>query len=253
MTEIIRIECRPDSERKNLPSVRILDHDRAVFRVCPLHVEVQGLLGHELNVLVDGEYEILAGERLAFFAAKHMSARVQSGQHASRCAMQVFVEILLQAAQSVVVDAHVTKHLRGDPVIRIEALEFFLDIDTVQIQRFYLVDNRSVLLARNPCEVAGSVQARKDLLLRSEAISGIGVNYFCKSGGSLRPVRADFGGHGIDRVYKYRHRQLMQIAIVENAATRSHLKAPLLLLRGTLDEFLMAKDLQPGETPANQY
>ena len=53
--------------------------------------------------------------------------------------------------------------------------------------------------------------------------------------------------HGVDGIHHHRHRQLAQIAVVEHAAPRSHLKRPLLLPRSLFHVMMMANDLQPRE------
>ena len=61
----------------------------------------------------------------------------------------------------------------------------------------------------------------------------------------------DLGGIGVDGVHLHGHGQLAQVAVVEHAAARSHLKGALLLLLGALDEFLVAHDLEPEEAGGN--
>ena len=89
-------------------------------------VAVQRPLGHELNILVDAEDQIFARQRLALSLPSTCRLRIERGQHAARRAMQVFVKLLLQTAQPVVVDADVAQHLRGDRLFGIEALELLL-------------------------------------------------------------------------------------------------------------------------------
>ena len=86
--------------------------------------------------------------------------------------MQVVVEALLQAAQTVVIGADVAKHLRGQLVVGIEALELFLEVDALQVQRLHPRDGRRIQLAGDPGEVSGGVEARIDLMLGGEAVGG---------------------------------------------------------------------------------
>ena len=44
------------------------------------------------------------------------------------------VEFFFEAAEAVVVNAHIAQHLRGDLVVGIEALEFFLEVDALQVE-----------------------------------------------------------------------------------------------------------------------
>ena len=57
----------------------------------------------------------------------------------------------------------------------------------------------------------------------------------------------DLGGVGVDGVDLHGHGQLVQVAVVEDAAARSHLKGALLLLVGALHVLLVVDDLQPEE------
>ena len=54
-------------------------------------------------------------------------------------------------------------------------------------------------------------------------------------------------GIGVDGVDQHGHGQLVQVAVVEDAAPGSHLKGALLLLFGALHVFLVAHDLQPEQ------
>ena len=112
VSEIIGIEGRPYREPENLAGVRILHHHRAVQRMVLFHRVVQRALRHELNVLVDGQHQVVARQWLMRFAAQHMPFRVECSQHASRRAVQIIVEVPLQAAEPVVVGADIAQHLR---------------------------------------------------------------------------------------------------------------------------------------------
>ncbi len=59
------------------------------------------------------EDQVLTRHRLVFFAAQHMPLGIERGQHTAGRAVQIVVELALQAAQSVVVGAHVAEHLRA--------------------------------------------------------------------------------------------------------------------------------------------
>ncbi len=68
----------------------------------------------------------------------------------------------------------------------------------------------------------------------------------------------DIGGHYINGIGEHGHRQLVQIAVVENAAAGRYLKGALLLLGGAVDEIFVMNDLQPDQPatdddePANE-
>ena len=55
-----------------------------------------------------------------------LAVRIHGGEHPAGNAVQLRLEFLLQAAQAVVVHAHIAQHLRGDFVVRVEALKLFL-------------------------------------------------------------------------------------------------------------------------------
>src|SRR5579872_3134005 len=50
VAKVVGVECRPNRQRQNLSGVRILHHDRPVRRPRPLHVCVQRLLRHVLDI-----------------------------------------------------------------------------------------------------------------------------------------------------------------------------------------------------------
>ena len=88
-------------------------------------------LGHELDVLVDGELQVLAGFGFLRDRPEHMAASVHGGKHAARHAVQLRIEFSFESAEAVVVEADVAQYLRGNLVIGIEALKFLLEIDAL--------------------------------------------------------------------------------------------------------------------------
>ena len=78
--------------------------------------------------------EILARLGLVLGGAEDVAARVHGGEHAARHAVELRVEFLLEAAEAVVVEADIAEHLRGDLVVGIEALKFFLEIDALHVE-----------------------------------------------------------------------------------------------------------------------
>ena len=71
------------------------------------------------------------GSGSLFGGAQDMAAGIHGGEHAARDAMQLRFEFLFETAQAGIVDAHITQHLRGDLVVGIEALEFFLKVNAL--------------------------------------------------------------------------------------------------------------------------
>ena len=63
-----------------------------------------------------------------------MPARIQRGQHAAGRAVQCVIVTLLDAAQSIVVGAHIAQDLRGRDVVGVVPLELFLDVNALQVQ-----------------------------------------------------------------------------------------------------------------------
>ncbi len=77
-----------------------------------------------------------------------MPPRIHGRVHAAGNAVQLRFELLLQAAQAVVVHAHIAQHLRGDLVVRIEALKLFLKVDALELSR--CLRQLPVIAAREP-------------------------------------------------------------------------------------------------------
>ncbi len=131
VAERVGIEGGTNGQRQNLPGVHVLYHHGAVLRLGALHGMVQRPLGQELNILVDGEHQVLARLGIVLARAQHRAPRIHGRIHAAGNAVQLRFEFLLQAAQAVVVHAHIAQHLRGNLVVRIEALELFLEVDAL--------------------------------------------------------------------------------------------------------------------------
>ena len=171
VTRVVGIEARRDRKRQDLPGMRVLHHHRAVRRLHLGHLLVQRALGHVLNVGVDGEHQIVARQRLVLHAAHHVALGVHRGQHVAGRAMHLVVELLLQSAQSRVVGAHITQHLRGKIVVGIEALELLLEIDALQVQLAHAIRSVRIDASRHPRKVLRIVEARQNLLLRCEVVA----------------------------------------------------------------------------------
>ena len=250
VAELVGIERGTDGERKDLARVHILHHHRAAERLRGFHFVVEGALGHELDVFVDGELEVAARFRLALGGTKHLAPRIHGRVHQPRLPVQVAIEFFFKTAEPVVVDAHVAQHLRGNLAVGIKALELLLKIDALHIQGLHGGRHLRRDAARDPGEVVPCVQARGNLVLRGQPIFRIGVHQRgqCARGGRLV---GNLGRVGVNGVGQNRHSQLAQVAIVEDAAARSHFKGALLLFLGALHELLMAHDLQPEQAARN--
>ena len=164
-------------------------------------------------------------------------------------------ELQLQAAQAFVVQAHVAQHLRGDIVVRIEALKLLLKVDALEgpggDQRLHFGGGLRRDAPRDPGKVAPGRQTRGDLLLGGPRVFRIGVDDCGESMSGCLFV-FDLGGHGEDGVNLHGHGQLAQIAVIKHAAARCHLEGALLLLFRALDVLLVLHHLEPEEARGNQ-
>ena len=103
--------------------------------------------------------------------AEHLAARVHGGVHAAGRAVQLGIEFFFQAAQPVVVHAHVAQHLRGNLVVGIEALELFLEVDALHVEGAHAGGHVGRDAARHPGKVVAVGQPVGDLRLRWSASS----------------------------------------------------------------------------------
>ncbi len=65
MANLIRVEGRTNGEGQDLSRMNVLHDHGAVERLRFLHGVIERALGHELNVFIDGENEILPGFGIA--------------------------------------------------------------------------------------------------------------------------------------------------------------------------------------------
>src|ERR1700692_4857141 len=89
---------------------------------------VESALGHELDIFIDGEDQVLSRVRLTLLTVQHVPASVERRQHAGGNTVRVAVELTLHTSQATVVSAHVSQDLRGKLAVGIEALEFLLEV-----------------------------------------------------------------------------------------------------------------------------
>ncbi len=166
------------------------------------------------------------------------AARIHGGVHFAGRAVQLLVEFLFEAAEAVVVHAHVAEHLRGDLVVGIEALKLLLEVDALHVEGAHARCNFGV--------TRRAIQAKLCPAARRAAIS---LSVVRTSSGSVwtmaaRVCAAAFlssisRGVGVDGVDLHGHGQLVQVAVVEHAAAGSYLKGALLLPVGALNVFLV--------------
>ncbi len=248
VAKVVGVECGADREGKNLASVHVLHHDGAVVGVGPLHRMIEGILGHELNVLVDGELKILAGVGFMLDGAENMTTGVDGGEHAAGCAVKAGVEFLLETAETVVVEANVAERLRGDVAVGVEALKFLLEIEAVEVQSADMCSNFGRDTASDPGKTAATVKAFFDLVFGGLGVGRIDVGEAgegARVGGLVFVF--DFVGNGVDGVDLHGHGELAHVAVVEDAAAWRDLKGALLLLLRAFNVFRVVDDLEPEE------
>ena len=98
VAKLIGIERGPDGQRKNLAGMHILHHHRAIQRLCLLHRMVQRLLGQELNLGIDGQFQVAPGFRLSLVEP---STRLRASRRYTFCQLpvQLRFKLFLQAAE----------------------------------------------------------------------------------------------------------------------------------------------------------
>ena len=232
----IRIECGPVGERQNLAGVRIFHDRRAGDGVGLFHPALQFPFGNVLNVLIDGEDNAVAGFRLLFDTGKPALARVDGNHQLAGLALELLVELSLQAAQPLIVGANVAQNLRRQFALGIKALGFFLVVDALQIQRPDALNRFRIGLACHPAKgLVGAAVGQHDarILLSDARNQADGIS---EIGG--------FRGHHERRVHLDGHRQLTPSAIVDNAALRREIETALLLMMRTAFEISVAENLQ---------
>ena len=200
MALVVRVETRRDGEGKDLAGVRVLHDDGAVQRLHLFDLRIKRALGNVLDVGVDREDEIFAGQRLRLFAAQAVPLGIKRGDHVARCAVQFVVEAKFEAAEAIVIGADVAEDLCRKITVGVEALELLLKIDALQVEFADAVGGLRIELAGDPGEAMRGVEAGQHLLLGSEVVSGVGVDNLCEEESGLFLVVAEFGRNGEDAV-----------------------------------------------------
>src|SRR5208283_4798726 len=151
-------------------------------------------------------------------------------------APQLLVELPLQAAQTLIVGANITQDLRRQFALGIKALGFFLKVDALQIQRTDALNHFRIGLACHPAEslVSTAVRQHNSRIVLSNA---------CNQADGISEI-GSFRRHDERRVHLDRHRQFTPRAIVDDAALRRKIEAPLLLVLGAALEIAVAENLK---------
>src|SRR6202521_4271292 len=211
------------------------DH-RARDGVRFFHPALEFPFGDVLDVLINGEDDAVAGFGLLLHTGKPALARVDGNHQLAGLALQLLVELPLQAAQPLIVGANVPQNLRRQFTFRIKSLRFFLVVDALQIQRPDALNHFGIRLPCHPTE--GLVGATI-----GEHGAGIVFRDARNQADRIGKV-GSFRGHHEGRVHLDGHCQLTSSAIVDNAALRRKIKAALLLVLRAAFEIAIAKDLE---------
>ena len=173
---------------------------------------------------------------LLFNTGKPALARIDGNHQLAGLALELLVELPLQAAQSLIVGAHVPQNLRRQFTLWIKTLRFFLEVDALQIQRADALNHFGIGLSRHPAKgLVGAAVGEHDagIVFRDARNQADGIGKV----GSFR-------GHHEGRVHLDGHRQLTSSAIVDNAAFRRKIKAALLLVLRAALEIAVAENLE---------
>lgn len=175
-----------------------------------------------------------------------MAARIHGRKNTAGDAMKAAIEFLFKSTEAIVVHPDIAEDLSGKLIIGVEALKLLLEIDALHVKGAQAVCHFRSHAPGDPGEAVSVVESISDLVFGGPLVFKIDVNDAGKEvrGGFLV---VDLGGHGVDGVDLYGGGEFAQIAIVQNAATRSYFKCALLLLFSALDILVMMNNLEPEE------
>ncbi len=154
VTEVVGIKGGANGQGKYLPGLRILNHHGAIQCMRAGERGIKSAFGHELNIFVDAEHQILPWVRFAFLASQYVAASIERGQHASGNTMQIAVVFALDSSQTVVIGAYISQDLSGELAVGVVAFEFFLEVNALEIESLYARDYHRIKLARDPGKVS---------------------------------------------------------------------------------------------------
>ena len=209
---VIWIECGAIGERQDFAGMWILDDHRTGNGFGLLHAALEFAFGDGLDVFVDGQDEILAGIWLLLDTSKPALAGVDGDHQTSGLALQLRIELTLEAAQSLIVGANIAEDLGGQLALGIETLGLLLKVDSLKIQRPYALGHLRIRLARYPAKrlvgpAIGEHHSR--IILRDPRNQADSI-------GEVGRLRR----HDECRIDLDRHCQLTPRAIVDNPAFR---------------------------------
>ena len=126
--EMVRVIGGLICQRQDVPGLRIHDNQNATGGVGSFHSPVQGALGVELDILINGKID---GPLLLRFERRHgrfqyrISSSIGQNALANRTAANEVVQRHFQPVQPLVVNAHKAQHIGGHGAIGIEAATLF--------------------------------------------------------------------------------------------------------------------------------
>ena len=207
------------------------------------HAAFEFVFGDVLNVLVERKHDTVARFRFFFNAGKPAFACVDGNHQLAGLALQLTVELALQAAESLIVCANVAENLRRQLALGIKTFGFFLKVNALQIQRADAVNHFRIRFPRNPTKSLVGLAV-------SEDDAGIVIGDTGNQADSIGQVRC-FRGYNEGRIDLNGHRQLAAGAIVDDSAFWREIEAALLLALGAVFKVSITKDLEIDQTQAD--
>ncbi len=122
--EVARVEAGRVGYGEDLAGGRVLDDDVAAVRLGLLHLPADGVLGGPLDVAVDGEFHVAAGDggRLGGTGGGYLAAAGLRVADLAVLAGQGLVQLPLQAAAALAVRADPAEDAGGEVAARVHAL-----------------------------------------------------------------------------------------------------------------------------------
>ena len=223
--------------------MRILDNDGAGNRLRVFDRLFEFAFDDVLDLLVDGQHQIVAGLGLLLDAREPFLAGIHGNLHAARLALKRIVVFALDAAQAFVIGADVAEHLGRELSLGIEALRFFLKVDALQVQGANSINDVRVGFSRDPAEslvspAVGQHHARVPAADARNQRDGIGQI-------------GNLAGNGEGRIDQDRHGERVALAVVDDTALGGDIHRALLLLVGALLEISVAENLKVNQAQAD--
>ncbi len=159
-----------------------------------------------------GQHQVLARVRGTLNPAEPLAPRVDRDQLLAGNAAEIVIEFALQAAQALVIHAHIAEDLCCQFPLGIEALGLLAEADAFQVQFANTIRRVGVDLALEVDEIPVALQVGDDLLR-------VHVENFAQQVGGLLLV-GDFAGHCKYGININGHRKGITVAVVDVATAR---------------------------------